>query len=392
MPAFCIIIQVHQPYRLKNYPFERIGRDHAWEDSALNITRLNQIADYCYLPANNALMQAIENSDEKFRFAFSISGTCLEQLFRYRPDVIDSFRKLGDTGCVEFLAQTYYHSLAGIYSPAEFRRQVVKHEKAIQHLLEQRPTVLCNTGLLHSDALLPAIEELGYKTIFAEGISSNVNGGNPDQVFHTGNGIQVLARNSRVSDVIEHKIAQIQEEKINPGDAARQGIGELRESASCITISVDYEIVGMPTLNNKNQVLTFLEGFPNQAQRQENLQFMLPSDAWKTAGAEQASFHSPEWTSMIGETKDAAAWCQNHLQKDALKELYDCETVVLKSGRPELIDQWGRLQTSDHFRYMNIPFSGNSTQNTINPYHSAYDAYLNYMNVLSDFRKLLEKG
>lgn len=391
MPALTITFQLHQPYRLKAFPFDRIGHDHTWEDGAQNSTLLNLACDYSYLPANEALLRAIRNTEGQFRLAFSISGTCLEQLYRYRPDVIESFRKLSDTGCVEFLAQPYYHSLAGLYSLAEFRRQVVKHEKAIQHLLEQKPTVFCNTGLLYSDELLPAIEELGYKTIMTGDNTANPGSPDTDQVFHAGrNGIQILPRNAHLSKAMVNDIKLNKNENPNAANVFLRKITALADSATCINISFDYESLERIVTDNDSAFL-YLEQFPTELKKHENYSFLLPSDASQTAGPKQPSYNSPEWTSRIGETKDAAAWNKNQMQRDALKELYACESAVLKCGRPELMDQWGRLQTSDHFRYMGTQSTGDPTDHDLNPYSSHYDAYLNYMNVLSNFRKLLEK-
>ena len=391
MSAICLVFHVHQPFRLKPYSFDQIGHDHAWENIAQNTAILNQASDSCYLPANDALLRAIQNSDGQFRFAFSISGTCLEQLFHYRPDVIESFRRLAETGCVEFLAQPYYHSLAGIYAQSEFRRQVVKHEKAIQQLLEQRPTVFCNTGLLHADELLPAIEELGYKTILAEGTPDCLGSLHPDQVFSSGRkGTRVLARNAALSEELAGTMMLPQREK-PPGKAFGRKIAALAESAECINIFLDYEFFGRYAPVHGTD-FSILEAFPSEMRSKQNLHFSLPSDASDTRSTEPPNYHSLNWVSGVGETKDDGHWRHNHMQKDALKELYSCEFPVLKSGKPELMDQWGRLQTSDHFSYMSSHFRHNSSLQAFNPYPSPYDAYLNYMNVLSDFCRVLEKG
>ncbi len=392
MPAICLVFHVHQPFRLKPYSFDRIGHDHAWEDIAQNTAILNQVSDSCYLPTNDSLLRAIQNSDGQFRFAFSISGTCLEQLFHYRPDVIESFRRLAETGCVEFLAQPYYHSLAGIYAQTEFRRQVVKHEKAIQLLLEQRPTVFCNTSLLHADELLPAIEDLGYKTILTEGAPDCLGSMRPDQVFRSGrNGTRVLARNAALSEELAGNIMLLQRENPHPGKAFGRKIAALAESAECINIFLDYEFFGRRVPVHET-AFSILESFPAELLKHQNLHFSLPSDASETRIAEPPFYQSSYWVSRVGKTKDDALWCHNHMQKDALKELYSCEFAVLKSGKPELLDQWGRLQTSDHFSYMSTRFRYNASLQPLNPYPSPYDAYLNYMNVLSDFRMLVEKG
>lgn len=388
--SVCLLFQVHKPYLLRNYPFDRIGHDHAWEDSPANIAILNRIADNCYLPANRALLQSIRQSDGKFRLAFSLSGTLLEQLSRYRPDVLESFRQLGATGSVEFLAETYYHSLAAIYSPSEFRRQVVKHEKAIQNMLEVRPTVFRNTELLFADGLLPSIDALGYKTIIAEGKSVNGSLKNMNQVFWSAQKpIRVIPRNSVLSDEISFRFGKLASHQRGPAAAFAEKLMEESDQAHCICIGFDFETFG-EQFTAESGIFDFLENLAPEVLKRPRLEFCLPSDADEGNAPEKPVYNSPEWSSWAGTNKDTDPWCLGAMQKDALEKLYACEPAVLKSGRPDLLDQWGRLQTSDHFYFMGNRQHSDSMPERFNPYPSPYDAYLNYMNVLSDFRRLLE--
>ncbi len=390
MTDVCLIFQVHQPYRLKEYSFERIGRDHAYEDSARNIAILNRIADNCYLPANQILLDAIEKMDGRLKVAFSISGTALEQFFRYRPDVMDSFRALSETGCVEFLAETYYHSLAGLSSVSEFRRQVVKHEKAIQNLLDVKPTVFRNTELLYADALLPAIQALGYKTILAEGKPANLNGNHPNQVFHTGqHRNRVLARNPELSDDIGLRFSNPAQPLL--ADFFAEKLARESDGGHQVCLCLDYETFGEHQ-KKESGILHFLAALPAEILKQESLRLALPSDAALDGPDEKPAYQSPEWSSWSDKDKSDAAWRCDHMQKDALKQVYDLEPQLFALGKPELLDMWGRLQSSDHFYYMSTRFRQDPVHRAFNPYPSPYDAYLNYMNVLSDFRGLLQKA
>lgn len=384
MTDLCLIFQVHQPYRLKEYPFDKIGRDHSYENTALNISILNRIADSCYLPANEILLKAIRRLDGKLKVAFSISGTVLEQFFRYRPDVLDSFRKLCETGCVEFLAETYYHSLAGLHSAAEFRRQVVKHEKAVQNLLDVKPTVFRNTELLYSDALLPAIVALGFKTILAEGKAGNLSDGNPNEIHQTMDGkCRVLVRNQTLSDKISFSGG-----KPSAGQFAKAIEAEKGRS---ISISLDYETFGEHQ-SRESGIFTFLSGLPDEILKNGDIRFALPSDAALDGPEEKPVYQSAAWTSWADESKDTSAWCEDHMQRDAQKQLYNCEMSLFQMGKPELLDIWGRLQSSDHFYYMSTRFRNDPVHRIFSPYGSPYDAYLNFMNVLSDFRGQLQKA
>ena len=389
MPAICLIFQVHQPYRLKYYPFDKIGKDHSWEDVAANIARLNRMADFCYLPANEALLKAIRKADGRLKAAFSISGVCLEQLFRYRPDVLDSFRKLSESGCVEFLAETYYHSLAALYSETEFRRQVVKQEKAIQNLLDVRPTVLRNTELLFSDTILPAVEALGYPTMLAEWIPACSEDTHPNQVFNSARKtIQIMARNPELSEEIAFSFEQLSREPGGAAAAFAKKVDALGTQPGCIAISLNYETFG-GHFPRETGIIDFLEKMPADLLENRENSFLLPSDACDGI-PEKPVFTSEAWSSWGGKSRNALPWTGNHLQRDALSQLYSLENSLYKSGKPELLDQWGRLQSSDHFFDMNTRYASDGAQWTSQPSSSPYDAYLNYMNVLSDFRKTLE--
>lgn len=114
MNAVCLYFKIHQPFRLKRYRFFDIGNDHYYYDDFSNDEIITKIAQRSYLPANELLLQMINDSGRKFKCAFSISGTAIEQLQQYVPEFIDSMRKLVDTGCVEFLSETYDLSLIHI--------------------------------------------------------------------------------------------------------------------------------------------------------------------------------------------------------------------------------------------------------------------------------------
>jgi alpha-amylase len=386
MTDVCLIFQVHQPYRLKDFPFDKIGKDHSYENTALNTAILNRISDRCYLPANQILLEAIRRFEGRLKVAFSVSGMALEQFFRYRPDVLESFRNLCNTGCVEFLAETYYHSLAALHSTSEFRRQVVKHEKAIQNLLDVKPTVLRNTELLHADSLLPAIEALGFRTILTEEKPGNLSEGTPNEIHTSPDGkCRILVRNQTLSDAISFPSAALK-----AADYAAR-LAKEAENSSSICIYLDYETFGEHQ-KQESGIQDFLSHLPEEILKQPGLRLNLPSDAALDGPDQKPVYHSTEWTSWADEAKDTSAWCENHMQKDAQKQLFNCELSLLKLGKPELLDAWGRLQSSDHFYYMSTPYSQDFVHQAFNPYESPYDAYLNYMNVLSDFRGLLHKG
>src|SRR3989304_5360497 len=212
MPSVCIYFQVHQPYRLRRYSFFDIGSVHVYDDEEGNRRVLNKVADKCYLPTNALLLSLIKEYGGYFRIAFSLTGVILEQMEKYRPDVLESFQKLAGTGCVEFLSETYYHSLAFLFAPREFREQVKLHGKKIRELFGRRPVTFRNTELIYSNELAKVIEGMGYKAILAEGADKILGWRSPNFVYRPAGcaRINLLLKNYRLSDDIAFRFSDSQ--------------------------------------------------------------------------------------------------------------------------------------------------------------------------------------
>ncbi len=183
MPSVCFYFQVHQPYRIKRYSFFDIGNDHFYEDDEKNRAILNKVSEKCYLPANKTILDLIKKHKGKFKVAYSLSGTLIEQLEDFRPDVLKSFVELAKTGCVEFLSETYYHSLSFIYSKEEFNRQVKMHDEKIFKYFDQKPKVFRNTELIYNNEIAAHVESLGFNGILCEGVDKILNGRTPNYVY-----------------------------------------------------------------------------------------------------------------------------------------------------------------------------------------------------------------
>ena len=168
MKHICLYFQIHQPFRLKRYRFFDIGNDHYYYDDFRNEEIMRRITQKCYLPANLLLKEIIAEHPE-FRVAFSISGTALEQLESYSPEALDTFRDLAETGCVEFLAETYAHSLSSLYDPEEFYNQTMIHSRRMEELFGVKPRVLRNTELIFSDNIATQVAEMGFQGMLTEG-------------------------------------------------------------------------------------------------------------------------------------------------------------------------------------------------------------------------------
>lgn len=390
MPSICLYFQVHQPYRLKNYSFFKIGHDHFYEATALNVEIVNRVADLCYLPANRLLARLIDQHKGKFKVAFSITGTCLEQLHRHRPDVIQSFQKLAETGCVEFLAETYYHSLAALYSPEEFRRQVKMHEKAMLNLLGVKPKVFRNTELIFQNSFAEVLSELGYKLVLAEGARKYIGRESVNQIFKSKNEkIRVLPRNYVLSDDIAFRFTEPSWSEY-PLTAEKYAgwLHTIEDENAVVLLGMDYETFGEHRKQDTG-IFEFLNQLPAAVLHKEHFRFANPSEFIKIKPAHLPMYDSPAWSSWADEDKDVSAWTEDHMQRDALRKIYECQQAVAALNKPDLLDVWGKLQTSDHFYYMSTRYRFNPTHQAFSHYSTPYDAYLNYMNVLSDFRQVL---
>lgn len=389
MSSVCFYFQLHQPFRLKPYSFFKIGNDHFYEATAFNVEILNRVSDLSYLPTNALIKRLIKETDGKFKATFSISGTCLEQLNRHRPDVLASFRELYETGCVDFLAETYYHSLASLYSTKEFVRQVKMHESALKSILGVKPKVFRNTELLYQNGLADVVHELGYKMILSEGVPKNLGRETPNQFFNSKDGkLKMLLRNFMLSDDIAFRFSDPtwSEFPLLAGKFAGW-IQELGKEAPVINLFMDYETFGEHR-KVETGIFDFLSHLPKQILKDKNLSFATASDLLKIKTTTK-EYDSPGWSSWADEDKDASAWTEDNMQRDALRRLYECEERVMELAKPDILDVWGKLQTSDHFYYMSTRYRMDPTHAAFTHYQSPYDAYLNYMNVLSDFRRVL---
>jgi len=391
MTSVCLYFQIHQPIRLKNYSFFQIGYDHQYDDVQLNYTILNKVADRCYLPVNALLLDLIKKHEGKFKVAFSISGVALEQFVQYRPEVITSIRRLVDTGCVEILSETYYHSLASEFSPNEFIKQVKKHRDSIKYLFDVEPTTFRNTELTYSDNVAKQVAALGYyDTILAEGAPQLIENDAATNVFKAGDsGLNLLLRHYKLSDDIAFRFPDQSWEHypLTPEKFAGW-VHNLEGKADTINLFMDYETFGehKPA---ETGILEFLKQMPGKVLENENFTFLTPSETVK-AYEPKETLHVPLPITWADAERDLSGWNNNHMQKDALSRLYGLEPAVKASKSREFSDLFGRLQTSDHLYYMSTKYWNDGVRQVFSPYKSPYDAYINYMNVLSDFEKLLK--
>jgi len=374
MRNICFYFQIHLPFRLKRYRFFEIGKDHYYYDDFQTEDRIRNAVEQSFLTANRTIAEIIRSSNGKFRCAFTISGVTLEQLEQYAPEVIDSFKELARTGCVEFLAEPYAHSLASVFDADDFERQVKMHADKIEALFGKRPTALFNAELIYSDEIGELVSKMGYKTMMIDEAKHIMGWKSPNYVYNHSYipKLKLLVRNHKLSDDIAFKFASLS----LSAETYISWIAALPENENVINLGFSYEVFGIlqPAYTG---IFDFMKALPYHAMEHQ-MSFVLPSEITKKSDS-AGPLSVPYPISWVGNEKDLTSWTGNDLQQEALNKLYAVgERVRLCTDKPLLRD-WLIMQSTDHFRYM----SHKDAYGT--HYESAYEAFMNYMSVLADF-------
>ncbi len=388
MKSICLYFQVHQPLRLRRYRFFDIGNDHYYYDDFTNESIMRKTANDCYLPANQILLDLIKANKNKFKVSFSITGLALDQFEHYAPDVITSFQALANTGCVEFLAETYSHSLATLKEESEFISQVKIHSQRIQDLFGQKPQVFRNTELIYSDGIGNMVADMGYKAMLTEGAKHILGWKSPNYLYCNAINpkLKVLMRNYTLSNDITFRFsAKDWKEWPLTADKFVNWINEFNEKEDLVNIFMDYTTFGKYQVKETG-IFEFLKSFPKAVFDSNKYKFATPQEVIKEYQP-IAVAHVPNAISWADEERDLSAWLGNDMQKEAFNKLYELHNDVLTLNNERLYKDWYYLQSSDHFYYMCTKhLSDGDLHSYFNPYNSPYDAFINYMNVLSDFK------
>jgi len=392
MVSICFYFQVHQPFRLKNYSIFDIGNNTNYFNEKKNMDVMHKVAKKCYLPTNKIMLDLINKHNGKFKISYSISGVALEQFEKYSPEVLDSFMDLNDTGCVEFLNETYYHSLSFLYSKEEFKEQIMMHKKKIRTLFNQRPKVFRNTELIFNNELANYVQRLGYKGILAEGADHILGWRSPNFIYtsKTAPRLRMLLKNYKLSDDIAFRFSNrgwkewpLTVEKYASWINAANGNGNL------VNLFMDYETFGEHQWEDTG-IFNFLRSLPGEILKHPDNNFMTPSEAIASYNpVSELDIHSPvSWADI---ERDTSAWDGNKMQQSAIQRVYLVEGMVKRLGNKELIDKWRKLQTSDHFYYMCTKwFNDGDVHKYFNPYDNPYDAFITFMNILNDVNLRVE--
>jgi alpha-amylase len=385
--AICLYFQVHQPFRLKRYRFFDLGHDHYYYDDFTNESILRKVAERCYLPANKLILDLLNKYKGKFRITFSITGMVIDQFRLYAPEVLESFKKLAETGMVEFLAETNSHSLVSLFSKDEFVRQVTDHKEMIKEHLGYEPVSFRNTEMIYSDKIGSWVADMGFKAILTEGAKHVLGWKSPNYLYCNALNprLKVLLRNFVLSDDIAFRFSNKSwNEWPLTTDKYIAWINKLAPKSELLNIFIDYETFGEHN-SKETGIFDFLAHLPGAVLKKTPFKFMTPSEIADDLQPVSA-ISVPTPISWADEERDITAWLGNDLQNAAFEKLYFL-TDKVNSCKYELIKKdWNYLQSSDHFYYMCTKFfSDGAVHAYFNPYETPYDAFMNYMNILSDF-------
>ncbi len=385
MASVCFYFQVHQPLRLRHYTvFDDSDR---YFDDYKNAAICTKVANKCYLPTNRLLLDLIEKYDGRFRIAYSLTGILLEQLQQYSPEVLSTFDALAETGCVEFLAETYYHSLSFLYSRDEFLEQVSKHMETIEYLFGQKPRVFRNTELIYNNDLAALIESTGkFDAIASEGADHILGFRSPNFVYRPkGCGkLKLLLKNYTLSDDIAFRFSDRNWSQwpLTAGKFA-QWVSAVNGNGNVVNLFMDYETFGEHQWEDTG-IFDFMRHLPEEILKHPDNDFKTPSEvvsSYEPVG----TIDVPYLTSWADTERDVSAWLGNAMQSNAIHELYRLEKKIKNTSDENILSDWRKLQISDHFYYMCTKyFADGDVHKYFNPYDSPYDSYINFMNVLDN--------
>lgn len=379
----CIIFQIHQPFRLKRYRFFDIGNDHYYFDDFQNDEIFRRATEESYLPALELLKEKIEETDGAFRVAFSISGTALDQMEIYAPEMIDRLLELSRYESVEFLGESYAHGLASLYDDkGEFKAQVEQHASKIQLMFGRKPQVFRNADLIYDDSLAEILVELGFKGIITEGAKHLLGWKSPNYLYQCAAEpkLMMVLRNARFTEDITRNFSRNDWSDFPlTAEKYTSWLANTPEEEELITLdmSLDTLGIGQPAYSG---IFDFFRALPRFV-LQEGLEFTTPSEAISTLTPVD-QLVVPEPISWSEEEKNTLSWLGNVLQREAFGKLEQWSQRIRLAGDRRILQDWLYLQSSDHFLYMSTI---NNDVWKFSPYDSAYDAFSNYMNVLSDF-------
>jgi alpha-amylase len=402
MAKLCLYFQLHQPYRLRPFSIFELNRDVNYfsieEDAeSENAAIFRKVAQKSYLPMLSLLLELVRKQTG-FCVALSCSGVFLEQAQAYEPRVISLLKKLIASGNVELLAETYYHSLASLYSPEEFGQQVAMHAQLVQELFDYTPTIFRNTELIYSNDIALLVQKLGFAGMLTEAVGRYLGDRNRTQVFrsYTEPTLPLLLKHAQLSDDIAFRFSNKNwEEHPLTSEKYVHWLDSYGQD-EYINLFMDFETFGEHQWSDTGIFDFFKHMVSKSLKRGHSFvspsQVLSPFSAAPKLAMSLPVYDVPEPISWADIDRDLTAWRGNSLQDDVLRLVYSLEEKVLQSEDHHLIDDWRRLQTSDHFYYMCVKWSADGdVHKYFSPYDSPFEAYNRFTAVLTDFQDRLQE-
>lgn len=390
--SIVLYLHVHQPYRVRHYSVfdSGVNSDYfnaEYHDRTSNERILHKVAEKSYL-ATNALLLDLLNTHREFKLSLSITGTAIEQMQAWSPESLASFQSLCRTGRVEIVGETYHHSLAFFYNRHEFELQVLKHKRLIEELFGHTPTAFRNTELAYNNDLGWWADKAGYKTILAEGWDPVLQWRSPNFVYkprYAEGSIKLLLKNYKLSDDIAFRFGDHNwSEWPLSADKFTHWLNETSDATN-FNLFMDYETFGEHQWHESG-IFDFLTHLPSTWLKSEGNTFATVSEIADMHEAVD-TIDMPNVVTWADTERDLSAWTGNPMQQEALNAIYSLGETVLSSGDQSLIEDWRKLQTSDHFYYMCTKwFNDGDIHAYFSPYENPYDAFIAFMNVWQDMR------
>jgi alpha-amylase len=394
MPSICFYFEVHQPFRLNHFSVFNIGNTKdvhsTYFNKQLNQKIFEKVANKCYLPTNNLLLDLIRQNDGKFRISYSLTGTFIEYCENYLPELLDSFKELFKTGAVDLIDETYFHSLSGLYDELdEFEDQVKMHRQMIRRIFNYKPKVFRNTEAIYDNRIARKIADLGYKGIITEGAERILGWRSPNFVYKPVNAnLKVLLRNYKLSDDVGFRFSA----RNWPGfplTADKYANWMSNSFGDVINLFMDYETFGEHQWVETG-IFEFLKHLPGEVMKHDNLDFATVSEAVERYDP-VGDIDSPWAISWADEDRNVSTWLGNNMQIACFNELKDIGRKIKRKGDRDLLYIWRLLQTSDHLYYISTKgFEDGNVHAYFSPYDIPYDGFINYMNILQDLKEKAE--
>lgn len=383
MKTICLYFEIHQNIHLKRYRFFDIGTDHYYYDDYENERSITETAEKSYIPSLKTLITMAKENKGFFKCSLSISGCSIELLEIHSPQTIELIQQLIDTGCCELLAEPYSHGLGSLANEASFKDEVRHLQAKVKNVFGQDTKIFRNSALIYTDEIGRIVHSMGFKGMLAEGAKQILGWKSPHYVYSSGGApkLKLLLRDYGLSEDISYRFNDSSWSQYPLfADKYMSWIASQPEEEQVYNLFMELCALGIFQPLSSN-ILEFMRALPTEAQKR-GITFSTPSEICSKFKATD-TFSSPSPVSWVDEERDISPWLGNDMQREAYHKLYKIADRVRILKDKRILQDWDYLQATNNFRFMSTKPSSNGAYRGI--YDSPYDAFTNYMNIISDF-------